>query len=139
MSWVRPGICQRCSSTELQATLPVSSPGKPLVGGAHRPFACPQATAGTTVELVGFYLTLSQGQESPWSGAGPHWGCSHTSRLVAPLWMGLPWAGWRGCVYTASEVYSSLLWEETWCCFRELLPRPGWRDRLQKSTGLADG
>ena len=65
LSWVRPGICHRCSSTKLQSAFPVLSTKKlSLVGKAHSQIRyLLQPTAGSAIKL---YVWLS----SPVPGAG---------------------------------------------------------------------
>lgn len=59
-----------------------------LVGRASSQNMClPPAPYWGQTGVYGF-LPLSLGLESHGSGAGPLWGCLHTTRLVAPLQMG---------------------------------------------------
>lgn len=69
-TWVRPGICQRCSSTALQGTCRVCPLGSFCwwAESAFRATICPQCWGQSGV--CG-YLSLSLGQESLWSGTGP--------------------------------------------------------------------
>jgi len=82
----------RClSGMQQQGVFPGLSPEKlSFVGRACSQTQCLPLAHCWSHSWTGLcgYLTLSPEQESLWSGTGPCWGCLHTARLVALLWMG---------------------------------------------------
>ena len=91
LSSIRPGICQRCSYTELHGAFPVLSPEKiSLIGKACSETQClfpVHCWSHNWTDVCGF-PPLSLEHESLCCGAGLCHGWLNTVRLMAPLWVG---------------------------------------------------
>lgn len=76
LSWVRPGICQSCSSTKLQGVLMLFQ--EAFFGGwDHSQTRC--------LLPVHYWGSSSAGVTLQWCWPLQSWGCLHNARLVAPL------------------------------------------------------
>ena len=84
LNGVRPGICQRCSSTKLQGTFTVLSPEKLSVVGR----ACSQTSCPPPAHCWGLHRTCVCVYLSHSPDAGHYRGCLHTARPVTLPCMG---------------------------------------------------
>lgn len=95
-SWVRPGVCQSCSSAKLQDASPALSPEKlSWLGRACSLTSClPSAHFWGHIQCVWLASPLT-GQEVLWSAAGPYRVNVHGASLGVLLLMGSCFGGGR--------------------------------------------